>query len=592
MRSAIAFSTNEQRSMPLDGARLLNLFPEQPPLGSRAPGLTIGQNAPIKAVLYGTPGIDSFVTVGSGKIRAVREALGYLWVLSDGALYRVDSAGSATLCTGAVIDPSGTAMLTDNGFQVVVLSNGSSFVVGTAVAKFSFNVTGGSYSTGVNEITEITVNGVSLIGATDVDWTGSNEQTAKNIAALINTTVSVPDYTAEAQGTTVIISAAAGTGTAPNGFAVVITAAGNLTVDALTGTMSGGSSGPSVLTQITSTAYASASSVDYMDGYIIWGQASSRKFFISALYDATALDALDFASAESTPTDLKRVLVSNRELWAYKADGFEVWANTGAAAFPFERIPGAVGTVGIAAPLSATDLNGLKFWLGNDFIVYMAQAYQPQRISTHGIEEIIRKAAHDDGVEDAFGMAYTQGGHHFYVLTFPSLGRTFVYDATDPSWHERQSGTTLVPTVWGVNCLTPAFGKIYAGTAAGKVGVLDLDTYDENGDTIRRVVVTPPFYSDGRRAVATMIEVEMELGVGLSAGQGSAPEIMLRWSDDGGSTWSNERRASIGATGVRGNRAQFRRLGVFRQRCYEISISDPVKFSAYGIRFEGMGLAA
>lgn len=592
MRSILSPSSNEQRSLPLDGARLLNLFPEQPPLGSRSPSLTIGQNMPIKAVLYGTPGIASFVTAGSGKIRAMRDALGYLWVLSDGALYRVSSAGVATLCTGATIDPAGTAMITDNGIQVVVLSNGNSYVVGESVAKFAFTVTGGAYSTGVNELQDITVNAVSIISATDVDWTGSNEQTAKNIAENINGNTSVPDYTAEAQGATVIISAATGTGTGPNGFAVVLTVAGNFTVDSLTGTMSGGASGATTITEITDTAYSDASSVDYMDGYVIWSKASSRQFFISALYDATAIDALDYASAESTPTDVKRILVANRELWAFKGDGFEVWANTGAAGFPFERIPGAVGTVGIVAPLSAADLNGVKFWLGNDLNVYMAQGYAPQRISTHGLEEIIRAASVSDGVEDAFGMVYTQGGHHYYALTLPMLGRTFVVDAANASWHERQSGTSLVPAAWGVNCITPAFGKIYAGTMAGKVGTLDLDTYTENGDTIRRAVVTPPFYNDGKRAVQTIIEIECETGVGLNTGQGSAPEVMLRWSDDGGATWSNERRASLGATGVRNRRVQFRRLGMFRQRCFEISISDPVKVAAFGIRFEGMGLAS
>src|SRR5262245_45679693 len=114
-RSATAYSSNEQRSKPLDAARLVNLYAEQPPLGSRAPGLTIGQNAPLKAVLYGTPGQKTFTTAGSGKVRAKRYALGALWALVDSSLYKINSSGTATLCTGDVIDAAGDAMMSDNG---------------------------------------------------------------------------------------------------------------------------------------------------------------------------------------------------------------------------------------------------------------------------------------------------------------------------------------------------------------------------------------------------------------------------------------------------------------------------------------------
>ena len=59
---------------------------------------------------------------------------------------------------------------------------------------------------------------------------------------------------------------------------------------------------------------------------------------------------------------------------------------------------------------------------------------------------------------------------------------------------------------------------------------------------------------------------------------------MMRYSDDGGFNWSPERRASIGRMGVRLIRAMWERLGTFRQRTVEISISDPVKRCFYGMR--------
>ena len=60
---------------------------------------------------------------------------------------------------------------------------------------------------------------------------------------------------------------------------------------------------------------------------------------------------------------------------------------------------------------------------------------------------------------------------------------------------------------------------------------------------------------------------------------------MLRWSDDGGHTWSNEHWASMGKIGEYGKRVIWRRLGMttkLRDRVYEVSGSDPVKIAIMG----------
>jgi hypothetical protein len=68
----------------------------------------------------------------------------------------------------------------------------------------------------------------------------------------------------------------------------------------------------------------------------------------------------------------------------------------------------------------------------------------------------------------------------------------------------------------------------------------------------------------------------METGVGLADGQGSSPQIMLSWSDDGGKTWGNERWASAGRIGEYRHRVRWYRLGAFRQRVLRVQVSDPV----------------
>jgi hypothetical protein len=57
---------------------------------------------------------------------------------------------------------------------------------------------------------------------------------------------------------------------------------------------------------------------------------------------------------------------------------------------------------------------------------------------------------------------------------------------------------------------------------------------------------------------------------------GRDPQLVLRWSDDSGKTWSNERLMNCGQAGAFKTRAIARRLGRSRDRIYEISASDPV----------------
>jgi hypothetical protein len=63
----------------------------------------------------------------------------------------------------------------------------------------------------------------------------------------------------------------------------------------------------------------------------------------------------------------------------------------------------------------------------------------------------------------------------------------------------------------------------------------------------------------------------------------------LRWSDDGGHTWTGKRQASMGRIGAYGTRVFFRALGMtvkLRDRVYEISGTDPVKVAIMGAELQ------
>jgi hypothetical protein len=119
--------------------------------------------------------------------------------------------------------------------------------------------------------------------------------------------------------------------------------------------------------------------------------------------------------------------------------------------------------------------------------------------------------------------------------------------------------------------------NIVGDYANGKLYSIQNAVYTEDGATIRRVRRAPHITSDLQRQYFHELQLQFQPGVGLSTGQGSDPQVMLRWSNDGGSTWSEEHWTSIGKIGRYTNRAIWRRLGQARDRVFEVSISDPVK---------------
>jgi hypothetical protein len=233
--------------------------------------------------------------------------------------------------------------------------------------------------------------------------------------------------------------------------------------------------------------------------------------------------------------------------------------------------------------------NGL-FWLGKDArgqgVVYRANGYTGQRISTHAVEWQIQQYGN---LSDAIGYTYQQDGHSFYVLIFPSANTTWVYDVATQAWHERAGWVNGEFTRHRSNCQVFFNSKVVVGDYEdGRIYAFDLDYYQDD-DQIQRWYRTwralPTGANNLKRTAHHSLQIDLESGVGINLGQGDDPQVMLRWSDDGGHTWSNEHWAPIGKIGEYYRRVFFRRLGMtlkLRDRVYELSMTDPVKTAIMG----------
>ena len=62
----------------------------------------------------------------------------------------------------------------------------------------------------------------------------------------------------------------------------------------------------------------------------------------------------------------------------------------------------------------------------------------------------------------------------------------------------------------------------------------------------------------------------------------AAPQVLLRWSDDRGRTFGNPVAGSIGATGNYLTSIQYNRLGMARDRVFEVSWDAPVDTGLQG----------
>lgn len=535
MKSHILGQAYVARSINAADNRMVNLFPEATPPGSKDTGF-----------LNKAPGLRKLLAVGIGPIRAVwqdRSNDNYAYVVSGNEFYRIDTSYNLKLM-GSLIGTSMTpVVISDNGYQLFLACNPEGYI----------------YNKTTNAFQQIT----------DPDFEGS----------------------------------------------------------------------------VT---------VAYVDGYFVFNQPDSQVIWVTDLLDGLSINPLNFASAEGSPDNVVSVAVNNREIWIFGTNSTEVWYDAALTGFPLAPIQGAYNEVGCIAKYSVAKLDNSLFWLGADArgfgMVYRNQGYTATRISTHAIEYAIQSY---EVVSDAIAYTYQQEGHSFYVLTFPTVGKTWVYDVATQMWHERAAFIQGQFTRHRSNCQMNFNNLTVVGDYAnGNLYALDLDVYDDSVEPqkwLRSWRALPQDVNNLTRTAQHTLQIDIESGVGINAFDantvsayidtqnglrlsvpsggilltesddliitendayldyeytgllvtnvhtataGFDPQIMLRWSDDGGHTWSNEHWTSLGKLGTYGTRVFFRRLGMttkLRDRVYEISGTDPVKIAVMAAELQLSG---
>jgi hypothetical protein len=346
-------------------------------------------------------------------------------------------------------------------------------------------------------------------------------------------------------------------------------------------------SASTTISQIVDSTFTGwgAADVDYLDGYFVFRRPDSQQFFNSGL-NALTFNALDIATAEGAPDNLKGLIVDHRELFLPGERSSELWYNaTLSPGSPFSRSPNGLIELGLGASYSLGKQDNSVMYLASDLTFRRLQGITPQRVSNHGIEGVTQRLSL---TSDCFALSYSQEGHLFVAFTFPFAGRTLVYDATTTEWHERES---LGYGRWRPNVLIEAYGKTLAcDSESGKVGILDPDTHEEWGEPQRVSFTFASVYAEGNRASHRRFELGVNTGYGLLAGQGSDPLATLYLSDDGGETFRAMPTRSLGLRGKYQSRVVWWRLGSSRDRVYRVDITDPIPVFVVNAALEGQGM--
>jgi len=513
---------------------------------------------------------------------------------------------TVTAVTSGTIYPGQTIQGTSVTANTVVTALGSGTVLSQSIAtggtgyavNDTITVLGGVYGSSPATYTVSTISAGVVTGLTQT-FAGAYTSTPTNPAST----------STNGSGTGLTLNLTFGTGSGSTGNYVV---SGSQTVSSETMYLLNFSVLPS-----SDGAFTGASIVDIVDNYFVYNRPSTQQWAASNLLSPITY-GLSYASKFTGPDNLVSLVCDHGQVYLLGESTSEVWADQGTFPFAFQRIPGSSSQHGLAAANSIARLGNSFAYIaknnrGQAEIVIM-NGYFPQRISTHAVENTLV----NQNISDAIAYTYQLEGHECYVVTFPSLDITWVYDITTQLWHkwlwtDSQNNYHRHRS----NCSAFFQNVVLVGDwQNGQIYQLDPNNYTDNSDAIRRLRRCPHLTTDLQRQYFDELQIQFQPGVGttgLSNTEGNLvgdpliigplntyligfnndiiigldqnlnaltpttnPQAMLRWSSDGGSTWSNEHWSTIGKTGKYRNRIIWRRLGWARDRVYEVVVTDPI----------------
>jgi len=347
-------------------------------------------------------------------------------------------------------------------------------------------------------------------------------------------------------------------------------------------------------------SFTGASRVDYIDTFILFNYVGTNRWG-STLSNEIVFDPLFIASKTSWPDPLANIVVNKHYILLIGELKSEIWYDAGGTLFPFQILPGTNIEHGTVAPASIAYSDVNTYFLSNNLqgkaMVLKISNFSATRVSNHALEFQIQQMAAAGTITDAIGMCFQQGGHPFYVLTFPTGNQTWVLDESSGEWSQwvwTDSNGGL--NRWRGNCCANVYGMTLVGDHAnGQIYSADMNYFLDDTATnglpdgsspITKIRGFPHFNvgmtqdgqpspADGKQYQVDSFVADIECGSAPLNADGSVPQVLLRWSTDRGKTFTTGDGVlqSNGAPGEFDAQPQWSPIGQARDIIFELEWS-------------------
>jgi hypothetical protein len=317
---------------------------------------------------------------------------------------------------------------------------------------------------------------------------------------------------------------------------------------------------------------ATVSSVAPLSAYLVFGDQTDNKIWASDV-NTTAQNALSYATAESAPGKLIRVVSKGGVLFAMCEDRIEPWVNKGTSPFPLARHTTIIQTGLLEWGAVAGTIQGWDkpfLYAARDGTVRLMAGYNAQPVSTPDVERFIA-----DTVTAAPGTlhadVFVDRGQSIWSLS--SNTTTWHYNLSQENWTERQSGGS----VWRAKHTVHMAGSWYAqDRSSGKLLKISSSTMQDVGTGLPFYAESKPFKAFPARAFIPSAHLDFTRGNGGT--------VDVRFSKDGGRNWSSYENFSLGSTGEDDGPVILNNLGMSTTHglIVAVRVTDQVSFSFMG----------
>lgn len=348
--------------------------------------------------------------------------------------------------------------------------------------------------------------------------------------------------------------------------------------------------------------FVGATRVDFADTFMAFNFPGTNGWG-TTLGNQISFNAFLQAAKDSYPDKIQTLAFNLRQMWLIGTDTSEVWYLAGGSTqetFAYAEWPQTMINYGTPAPYSLAQADVNLFWLSHNRqgrgIFVKTVGYGVEAISTRAIEDELSKYP---TLTDCIAYSYQQAGHTLVVFNFPTADKSWAYDLSTKQWHERawidNNGQFHRERVsFAAAAYDTTIGQDWQ---TGELYAIDLNTYTDNGQPIVCLRSFPHEIGDLKEITHTGFVVDVAAGTlsgsgeldqtmspwnaGFNAGFGpivttEGPMINMRYSNDGGGTWSNYRRKGLLSAGHYRSMMRYRGLGMARDRVYEVSWSAPM----------------